>query len=103
MCELTRRDVWTGSTYVLARAVRVEAPITAKRLPMHILIIDDDKNLRRSLRLALETLGHQVTEASDGEKASALLGHTMFDVAFLDLRLFREEGLDLLPELLRLA
>src|SRR5262249_47727464 len=31
------------------------------------------------------------------------LGHGLFEVAFLDLRLAREQGLDLLPELLRLA
>src|SRR5437660_1680624 len=31
------------------------------------------------------------------------LGHALFDVAFLDLRLAREKGLDVLPALLRLA
>jgi NtrC-family two-component system response regulator AlgB len=70
---------------------------------MNILLIDDDPNLRRSLRLALETMQHRVTEARDGGQAQELLGHRLFDVAFLDLRLAREQGLDLLPELLRLA
>jgi NtrC-family two-component system response regulator AlgB len=70
---------------------------------MNILLIDDDESLRRSLRLGLETMEHRVTEARDATQAQALLGHTMFDVAFLDLRLGREQGLDLLPALLRLA
>jgi NtrC-family two-component system response regulator AlgB len=70
---------------------------------MNILLIDDDVNLRRSLRLALETMQHQVTEARDGTQAQELLGHRTFDVAFLDLRLAREQGLDVLPALLRLA
>jgi NtrC-family two-component system response regulator AlgB len=70
---------------------------------MNILLIDDDANLRRSLRLALETMRHHVTEARDGPQAQELLGHGMFDVTFLDLRLAREQGLDLLPALLRLA
>jgi len=70
---------------------------------MNILLIDDDKNLRRSLRLALETMGHRVTEAADSAQAQERLGHALFDVAFLDLRLAREQGLDLLPALLGLA
>src|SRR5262245_42649976 len=70
---------------------------------MNILVIDDDVSLRRSLRLALDTMGHRVFEAGDGSQAEAALGHGMFDVAFLDLRLGREQGLDLLPALLRLA
>jgi NtrC-family two-component system response regulator AlgB len=70
---------------------------------MNILVIDDDANMRRSLRLALETMQHRVTEARDGGQAQDLLGHGLFDVAFLDLRLAKEQGLDLLPALLRLA
>jgi NtrC-family two-component system response regulator AlgB len=70
---------------------------------MNILLIDDDASLRRSLRLALETMGHRVTEARDGTQAQELLAHGLFDLAFLDLRLAGEQGLDLLPELLRLA
>ncbi len=70
---------------------------------MNFLLIDDDPNLRKSLRLALETMGHRVTEAHDGTKAQELLGHSLFDVALLDLRLGREKGLDVLPALLRLA
>jgi NtrC-family two-component system response regulator AlgB len=70
---------------------------------MNILLIDDDQSLRKSIRLALETMDHRVTEASDGAQAQELLSHTLFDVAFLDLRLGREKGLDLLLSLLRLA
>jgi NtrC-family two-component system response regulator AlgB len=70
---------------------------------MNILLIDDDASLRKSLHLALETMNHRVVEARDGEQALELLGHGQFDVAFLDLRLARETGLDLLPGLLRLA
>lgn len=81
-----------------------------KRIPqrvieraMNILLIDDDASLRKSLRLALETMNHQVTEAHDGARAQECLAHGMFEVAFLDLRLNQEQGLDVLPALLRLA
>ena len=70
---------------------------------MNILLIDDEASLRKSLRLALETMDHQITEAPSGDRALDCLAHGMFDVAFLDLRLSQEQGLDVLPGLLRLA
>jgi NtrC-family two-component system response regulator AlgB len=70
---------------------------------MNILLVDDDAKLRRSLRLGLEAMGHRVTEAGDTSQALELLGRHLFDVAFLDLRLGQEQGLDVLPNLLGLA
>jgi NtrC-family two-component system response regulator AlgB len=70
---------------------------------MNILLIDDDQSLRKSIRMALETMNHRVTEAGDGTQAQEFLGHALFDVAFLDLKLGREKGLDVLLALLRLA
>src|ERR1700758_1814697 len=70
---------------------------------MNILLVDDDANLRKSLRLALETMGHLVTEARDGSQAQEMVGRKVFEVALLDLRLAREQGLHLLPALVRLA
>jgi NtrC-family two-component system response regulator AlgB len=70
---------------------------------MNILIIDDEATLRRTLRTALESMGHQAVEAANGARALELVGNRHFDLAFLDLRLGHEQGLDLLPELLHLA
>src|SRR3954453_23182873 len=70
---------------------------------MNVLIIDDEGSLRRTLRTALETMGHHAAEAPDSGRALELLGGRPFELAFLDLRLGREQGLDLLPQLLRLA
>jgi DNA-binding NtrC family response regulator len=70
---------------------------------MNILIIDDDASLRRTLRMSLEVLGHRAVEARDGAQALELLGRQPFEMALLDLRLAREQGLDLLPCLLGLA
>ncbi len=70
---------------------------------MNLLIIDDDVSVRRTLRITLESMGHTATEAASSAQALELLGHRLFDLAFLDLRLAREQGLDVLPELLRLA
>jgi NtrC-family two-component system response regulator AlgB len=70
---------------------------------MNILIIDDEASLRRTLRTVLETLGHHAAEARDGAQALELVANRLFDAAFLDLRLARDKGLDLLPEFHRLA
>jgi NtrC-family two-component system response regulator AlgB len=68
-----------------------------------ILLIDDETSLRRTLRTTLETMGHAIAEAASTEQALRRLQGQRFDLAFLDLRLGRELGLDLLPQLQREA
>jgi DNA-binding NtrC family response regulator len=75
----------------------------SRELDMKLLLIDDDTPLRMSLRLALEALGHHVTDAADADQARGLLDHRPFDAAFLGIRPGRAQGLDLLTSLLRLA
>jgi NtrC-family two-component system response regulator AlgB len=70
---------------------------------MNLLLIDDETTLRRTMRTVLESMGHQVAETAGGDAGLDLLGRQVFDLAFLDLRLGRESGLDLLPKLLRAA
>jgi NtrC-family two-component system response regulator AlgB len=70
---------------------------------VNLLVIDDESSLRRTLRLTLESMKHHVADAASGPTALAALGQERFDLVFLDLRLGRESGLDLLPQLLRAA
>src|ERR1700680_3830340 len=70
---------------------------------MDILLIDDEVSLRRTLRTTLESMGHVAAEAASREQALQQLQKQRFDAAFLDLRLGRESGMDLLPALLRAA
>ena len=67
---------------------------------MRTLIVDDEPNIRRTLRVALEAIGHTVEEADGGPQALRLAGQRPFDVALIDLRLGGESGLDLLASLL---
>ena len=67
---------------------------------LSLLVIDDEPSLRRTLRIALESMGHRVAEATNATQALELATHKSFDVAFLDLRLGVENGLELLPRLL---
>src|SRR5690625_1183732 len=69
---------------------------------MRVLIIDDESNIRKTTGMVLETLGHEVVHASDGNRAKRALDRQSFDAAFLDLNLGSENGLDLLPDLLKI-
>ncbi|MBZ0266947.1 sigma 54-interacting transcriptional regulator, partial [bacterium] len=67
----------------------------------NILIVDDEKNLRWSLRIALEEKGHAVDEVGSGEECLELLAHTPKDIVFLDVRLPGRDGMDVLQEIRR--
>jgi NtrC-family two-component system response regulator AlgB len=67
---------------------------------LRVLVIDDDKNIRVTLGVCLEGMGCEVQSARDAAAARGALAERPFDLAFLDLRLGNESGLDLLPRLL---
>jgi NtrC-family two-component system response regulator AlgB len=68
--------------------------------PTRVLVIDDEKNIRQTLAICLEGTGCEVAQASSRETALAALRDGAFDIAFLDLRLGSESGIDLLTEVL---
>src|SRR6202047_4860832 len=70
---------------------------------MRILVIDDEKNIRRTMAMALESMEHEVVCAASGVEGFKELKSATFDVVFLDLKLHQENGLDVLGEILRLA
>src|SRR5262245_1745528 len=65
-----------------------------------VLIVDDEKNIRRTLRVCLEAMDAAVVEAASPRDALEAVGRTAFDAVFLDLRLGTESGLDVIPQLL---
>jgi NtrC-family two-component system response regulator AlgB len=66
----------------------------------HVLVIDDEKNIRTTLQVCLQGIGCSVTAAGTGEAALSVLERDPVDIAFLDLKLGDESGMDLLPRLL---
>jgi NtrC-family two-component system response regulator AlgB len=70
--------------------------------PMRILIVDDEENIRRIMAVVLEAIGHETVSVENGAAARQQLENDTFDIAFLDLKLNGESGLDLLPELLKI-
>lgn len=67
---------------------------------LNVLIIDDEANIRKTLTVCLESRGHRVTAVSNGKDARAEADRQVFDLAFVDLRLGTENGLDLIPAIL---
>lgn len=61
-----------------------------------ILIVDDDLSLREVLEIALVGRGHEIRTARDSGAAWDVLVEEQVDLVLLDLRLGRENGLDLL-------
>ncbi len=62
-----------------------------------VLIVDDEKNIRRTLRMVLEGEDHDVTEAPNIAEAEAILADGQpVDLVLLDVKLGDENGLDLL-------
>ena len=75
----------------------MQAKTTTK---LRVLVIDDDRSIRSTLGMCLEGFGYEVHAVATGEQARGALARGSFDVAFTDLRLGNESGLDLIPELL---
>ena len=67
---------------------------------LRILVVDDEINIRKTLTVCLETEGHTVTSVSNFQDALAEASRRSFDLAFVDLRLGTDDGLDLIPALL---
>jgi two-component system, NtrC family, response regulator AlgB len=70
---------------------------------MRTLVVDDEKNIRRTMAMALESMDHDAVTVSSGAEAFKELKNSAFDVVFLDLKLHQESGLDVLEEILRLS
>jgi DNA-binding NtrC family response regulator len=74
-----------------------------------ILVVDDEKNIRRTLRMVLEGSGFNTLEASSAEQCLETLENNEVDLLILDVRLPKMSGIEALekirsePETRRLA
>jgi len=65
-------------------------------MAQHILLVDDDDLLRRSLAFRLEQAGYRVSTAANAEDALALARQDVPDLVLLDIGLPGMDGLDAL-------
>ena len=62
---------------------------------MKILITDDEKEIRKIVKLLLESRGHSVVEAADGEEAvSLLMNDGDVDLCIMDIMMPKMSGID---------
>ncbi|MBP1766046.1 MAG: ntrC [Candidatus Aminicenantes bacterium] len=65
-----------------------------------ILVVDDEENIRKSLKMILEYEGYQFLEAGEGEEALSLIEETIdLDLVLLDIKLPGRDGLAILAEI----
>jgi DNA-binding NtrC family response regulator len=64
-----------------------------------ILVVDDEKNIRRTLRMVLEGPGYSVIEAGSAEEALTRLDEDDIDLVVLDVRLPGMSGIDALDRI----
>ncbi len=65
----------------------------------HLLVADDESNLRKVLGALLRRQGYRVTTVSDGEEALLKLSETHFNAVITDLRMPRLDGMSLLKKI----
>lgn len=66
----------------------------------HILIIDDERSIRNTMKDILEFENHTVTLAEDGAQALEAVGRETFDLIFSDIKMPGMDGMELLDALL---
>jgi two-component system, NtrC family, response regulator AlgB len=66
-----------------------------------LLIVDDEKNIRRNLATFFESLHHEVSSVDSGPEALTLINERPFELVLTDFRMAEMTGLDLLRDVKR--
>jgi len=64
-----------------------------------ILVADDEKSMREFLDIMLKKEGYKVTLASNGEEVMKLIEKDIFDLALVDIRMPRQDGISALKRI----
>ena len=66
---------------------------------MKILIIDDERSIRNTLKEILEFEGHEITLAEDGESGITAAAEGNFDAIFCDIKMPKMDGIEVLEKI----
>ncbi len=69
----------------------------------NILVIDDERSIRETLREILEYEKHTVFEASDGLSALEMLNDQSYDVILCDIKMPKKDGTEVLDEAIKMG
>lgn len=65
-----------------------------------ILIVDDEKSIRNTLREILEYESYEVEEAADGKEAMSFIQKQKYDLVLLDIKMPKMDGMEVLDKTL---
>lgn len=68
---------------------------------MKILVVDDERSIRNTLKEILEFEGHEITLASDGAEGVEKAQTSQFDAIFCDIKMPNMDGKELLDKLVQ--
>src|SRR5262249_35631372 len=88
---------WGPTFTVHLPASESAAPVVSEGTPsaaagLRILVVDDEPHILHYMRATLESWGHSVSQAADGEEARDRLAGNGFDLVIADLRMPRLGG-----------
>ena len=63
---------------------------------VHILVVDDERNIRKNLTMVLEAAGYKVDATGDGEDAIQKSKDQPHDIAIVDIQMPKMDGLEVL-------
>lgn len=66
---------------------------------MKILVIDDERSIRNTLKEILEYEGHEIALAEDGEKGLEAAKKEVFEVIFCDIKMPNMDGMEVLEKI----
>jgi DNA-binding response OmpR family regulator len=78
---------------------RIADNILRRRLPMRVLVVDDEPDVLLLCRVNFEFAGHEVLEADDAEAAITMATSEQPDLIVLDVMLPNRDGLSVLRQL----
>ena len=68
-----------------------------------LLIIDDEKSIRKTLREILEYEKYLVDEASDGVEGIAMIQKEKYDIVLCDIKMPKMDGIEVLDKIMQLS
>jgi CheY-like chemotaxis protein len=86
-----------GALVAAEPSAEVSGEVVAGSGAKHILVVDDDRDVRQLLAATLVHASYRVTEAMDGEEALRVFGEDIdsFDLVLTDVRMPRMDGHEL--------
>ena len=67
---------------------------------INILLVDDEKAIRETLKIILEDVGYKIFTASDGFEALKIIENNLIDILITDLKMPKMNGLELMERVL---